>query len=170
LWDPAKDATTIDEAAGISDIMVHAAGPTCGPNGEHIALPNLALLGPLSSQELAPWYASTAVLIAASRYEPFGLAALQAAQAGAALVLSEIETFRELWDGAALFFPAGDANALAEALMRLRADVALRRQLAARAKARARHWSADRMVVGTLAAYGHAQAVHARRHQPRSAA
>jgi glycosyltransferase involved in cell wall biosynthesis len=170
LWDPAKDATTIDVAAGISDIMVHAAGPTCGPNGEHITLPHLALLGTLSSQELAPWYASTAVLIAASRYEPFGLAALQAAQAGAALVLSDIETFRELWDGAALFFPVGDAHALAGALTRLRADAPLRRQLAARAMARARHWSIDRMVVGTLAAYAHAQAVHARRSAPRSAA
>jgi glycosyltransferase involved in cell wall biosynthesis len=170
LWDPAKDAATIDAAAGISGVMVHAAGPTCGPNGEQIALPHLALLGTLSSQELAPWYASTAVLIAASRYEPFGLAALQAAQAGAALVLSDIETFRELWDGAALFFPAGDADALADALTRLSVDTPQRQQLASRARARARRWSADRMVIGTLGAYAHAQAVHARRHPPRSAA
>ena len=39
-------------------------------------------------------------------YEPFGLAVLEAAQAGCALVLSDIPTFRELWDGAALFVAA----------------------------------------------------------------
>ena len=37
------------------------------------------------------------------RFEPFGLAVLEAARAGCALVLSDIATFRELWDGAALF-------------------------------------------------------------------
>jgi hypothetical protein len=35
--------------------------------------------------------------------EPFGLAVLEAAQAGCPLVLSDLPGFRELWDGAALF-------------------------------------------------------------------
>ena len=43
-----------------------------------------------------------------ARYEPFGLAVLEAAQAGCALVLSDIPTFRELWNGAAQFVPPGD--------------------------------------------------------------
>ena len=45
------------------------------------------------------------IFVSAARYEPFGLAVLEAAQAGCALVLSDIPTFRELWDGAALFVP-----------------------------------------------------------------
>ena len=45
-------------------------------------------------------------------YEPFGLAVLEAAGAGAALVLADIPTFRELWDDAALFVAADDAAAL----------------------------------------------------------
>ena len=49
-------------------------------------------------------------------YEPFGLAVLEAAQAGCALVLSDIPTFRELWDGAAMFVPPGRRRRLAAPL------------------------------------------------------
>ncbi len=50
------------------------------------------------------------IFVSTSLYEPFGLAVLEAAQAGCPLVLSDIATFRELWDGAAIFFPPGDAS------------------------------------------------------------
>lgn len=170
LWDRAKDVATIDAAARMSGAVIHAAGPVCGPNGERAGFPHLAMLGDLGAGELARWYDSTAVFVSASRYEPFGLAVLEAAQAGAALVLSDIDTFRELWDGAALFFAAGDARALAAALDRLRTDEPLRRQFGGRAKARARHWSADQMIAATLGAYTHALRAFAERQSPRSAA
>ena len=112
---------------------------------------------------------ATAIFVSASRYEPFGLAVLEAAQAGAALVLSDIETFRELWDGAALFFPAGDARALAGLLGRLQSEQSLRRQFAARARVRAGHWSASRMIAATLGVYAQALRVRGRQ-PPRSAA
>jgi glycogen synthase len=170
LWDPAKNVAIIDEAARISGALIHAAGPTCGPNGEHVSFPHLATLGMLGNKELARWYASTAVFISASRFEPFGLAVLEAAQAGAALVLSDIETFRELWDGAALFVPAEDACAFAKELRRLDADEPWRQQFAIRAQARARHWSAEQMLAATLSVYAHALMGHAGRHPPRNAA
>jgi glycosyltransferase involved in cell wall biosynthesis len=170
LWDPAKNVGTIDEAARISGALVHAAGPTCGPNGEQVCFPHLAMLGALSDTELARWHDSAAVFVSASRYEPFGLAVLEAAQAGAALVLSDIETFRELWDGAALFLPAGEPGSFAEALQRLSADGPLRRQLAHRAQARARHWSAERMLAATLSVYARVLKAHAGHEPPRSAA
>ena len=154
----------------MSSVVIHAAGPMCGPSGERVQTEHLATLGPLSAAELARWYAETAIFISASRYEPFGLAVLEAAQAGAALVLSDIETFRELWDGAALFFPAGDASALAAVLSRLHENEPLRRQLASRAMARARDWSADRMIKATLGVYAQALSVHAGREPPRTAA
>jgi glycosyltransferase involved in cell wall biosynthesis len=169
LWDRAEDIGTIDAASAMSSVVIHAAGPMCGPSGERVQTEHLATLGPLSAAELARWYAETAIFISASRYEPFGLAVLEAAQAGAALVLSDIETFRELWDGAALFFPAGDASALAAVLSRLRENEPLRRQLASRAMARARDWSADRMIKATLGVYAQALSVHAGREPPRTA-
>lgn len=170
LWDRAKDAATIDAAAAMAGVLIHAAGPVRGPNGEQVELPHLATLGCLGRDDLAQWYARTAVFIGASRYEPFGLAVLEAAQAGAALALSDIETFRELWDGAALFFPAGDARALAEILRRLQAEPSLRRQFAIRAKARARHWSVDQMITATLSVYAEVLSSHQGRRPPRSAA
>jgi glycosyltransferase involved in cell wall biosynthesis len=170
LWDPAKNVATIDEAARISGATIHAAGPTCGPNGEYAVLAHLAMLGTLSDAELMRWYRSAAVFVSASRYEPFGLAVLEAAQAGTALLLSDIETFRELWDGAAMFVTSDDACAYAEALGRLASDEPRRRDLAIRAQARGRHWSAEQMVAATLSVYAHVLREHAGRNPPRSAA
>ena len=60
----------------------------------------------------------------AARFEPFGLAVLEAAQAGCPLVLSDLSTFRELWDGAATFVAPGDAQGFADAIAALLADPA----------------------------------------------
>jgi len=51
-----------------------------------------------------------------SLYEPFGLAVLEAAMSGAALVLSDIPSFRELWDGAAVFVSPADPDPWRDAL------------------------------------------------------
>ncbi len=72
-----------------------------------------------------------------ARYEPFGLAVLEAAMAGCALVLGDIPTLRELWDGAAVFVAPGRPDRLGEALAALAADEAGCRALGeARAAAR----------------------------------
>ena len=52
----------------------------------------------------------------AARYEPFGLAVLEAAQSGLALVLADRPGFRELWDGAALFADPADPDAFTAAM------------------------------------------------------
>ena len=69
--------------------------------------------------------------------KPFGLAALEAAQAGCALVLSDIATFRELWSDAATFVAAEDAAGFAAAVERLADDAALRGDLGRAARRRA---------------------------------
>ncbi len=107
LWDDGKNAALLDRVAPRLSAPVRAAGPTSGP-GTQAHLPNLALLGTLDEPGLAAAYASASVFASAALYEPFGLAVLEAAQAGMALVLSDIPTFRELWDGVARFVPAGD--------------------------------------------------------------
>jgi glycosyltransferase involved in cell wall biosynthesis len=116
LWDLAKGVSTLDSAAHLIPHPVYAAGPVSGPNGASATYPYLNLLGSLDEQVLANWYAKAAVFASVSRYEPFGLAVLEAAQAGCALVLSDIPTFRELWDDAAIFVPPEDPVALANAL------------------------------------------------------
>jgi glycosyltransferase involved in cell wall biosynthesis len=99
------------------------------------------------------------VFVSAALYEPFGLAVLEAAQAGCALVLSDIPTFRELWGEAALFVPARDDRAFAEAIRGLLDDEDRRAALGRAARQRSRRYAAAAMARGMLALY----ARHARR-------
>ncbi|MBX9698335.1 MAG: glycosyltransferase, partial [Acetobacteraceae bacterium] len=126
LWDAGKDLATVDAAAARLAVPVVAAGPTVGPHGEAITLPRLRLVGTLTPAGIDAHLARRPVFVSAARYEPFGLAVLEAAAAGCALVLADTPVFRELWDGAAAFFPAGDDAALAGRVAALMADPAAR--------------------------------------------
>jgi glycosyltransferase involved in cell wall biosynthesis len=158
LWDPAKNAAVIDRAAVQLKQRIFAAGSTSGPNGEAAHLPNLALLGSLSEAELADWYARTAVFVSMSKYEPFGLAILEAAQGGAALVLGANDTFAELWQDSAYFVATDDADALADAIADLTRNEALRSDLSSRASQRAQHYGLKRKLESTLQVYRRAMA------------
>jgi len=100
--------------------------------------------------------AEAAIFVSCARYEPFGLAVLEAAQAGCALVLADIPGFRELWQGAAAFFPPGDAPALAGTIRRLRQMPSERQALADAARVRASLYSLEAMTSGTLRLYAKA--------------
>ena len=65
------------------------------------------LLGRLGEEELARWLARAAIFALPARYEPFGLSVLEAALSGCALVLGDLASLREIWDGAAVFVPPG---------------------------------------------------------------
>src|SRR5690606_1516676 len=90
---------------------------------------------------LIDWMERASIFALPARYEPFGLAALEAAQCGCALVLGDIVTQREVWDDGALFVAPDDAGELAATLRRLIDDPALRSTMAARAFARAQRYS-----------------------------
>ena len=112
------------------------------------------LLGPLAFDELAPWLWRAAVFAAPARYEPFGLAALEAAQAGCALVLGDLPSLREVWGDAALYVDPDDPGALAGALCRLAADDGRRGWLQQAAAQRAGRYSATAMADAMLGVYG----------------
>ena len=98
--------------------------------------------------------ARAAIYAATSRYEPFGLAPLEAALSRCAIVASDIPSFRELWDGAALFFRNNDVESLRQQIARLTDDGQLRRRCANLAYERARQkFTADRMVEDYLNLY-----------------
>jgi glycosyltransferase involved in cell wall biosynthesis len=153
LWDEGKNLAALDRAAARLAIPIEAAGPTEGPNGARIGLSNLRLLGRLSDAQLAERLACRPVFVSVAKYEPFGLAVLEAAQAGCALVLSDIASFRELWDGAAFFVDADDDPAIASALQSLLADPQGRTALGESARARAENYSVEAMVGGLMAVY-----------------
>lgn len=153
LWDSVKGAELLDAVAGALSVPFHAAGAATGPHGEAVRLENLHLLGQLDSTALARRLAARPVFVSAACFEPFGLAVLEAAAAGCALVLADIPVFRELWDGVALFVPVRDAAAFRAAIERIIGDLALRRRMGDAAAERARRYTPDRMADAMLRLY-----------------
>jgi glycogen synthase len=156
-WDAAKGMHVLDEAIrrlGAAAPPAHLLGETEGPGGEHLTARHLQVHGRVGRSEVDAWMERASIYVAASLYEPFGLAPLEAALRGCALVLSDIASFRELWDGCACFFPAGDADMLATTLASLAAEPARRAGLATAARTRAlRRYTTAHMVVAYLELY-----------------
>jgi glycogen(starch) synthase len=153
LWDEGKNIALLDHAAAQLNAPVRAAGSTRGPNGAAIAFTSIEPLGNLASDEIAARFAARPIFCSPARYEPFGLAVLEAAAAGCALVLSDIPSFRELWQDAAVFVSPEDDLALARQLRALLDDPAERARLGEAARLRARRYNVDAMVEGTAAIY-----------------
>jgi len=157
-WDEGKNGAVLDRAAARLDWPVLLAGATEGPSGQAMRPRHARGLGPLGQQALTGLMARAAIFAAPSLYEPFGLAVLEAARQHAALVLADIPSFRELWDGAAVFVPARDDRLWSQALAELAADPARRASLAREAAARAAAFTPAAQLDGVARAYGRAMA------------
>jgi predicted dehydrogenase/glycosyltransferase involved in cell wall biosynthesis len=149
-WDQAKGMDLLDRAlAMLGDEAPPARlfGPLEGPGGERFHPARLIAPGAVTPDQLGGWMERASAYVAASRYEPFGLAPLEAAMRGCPLLLSDIGSFRELWEGCATFFRSGSSEALAEGIREVLEDPAGAATMADAARERAleRH-TADRMV------------------------
>jgi glycogen synthase len=156
LWDEAKNIAPLARIApGLpTGWSVFVAGDTTPPHGTTpISLVNTYPLSRLSPQGIARWMNRAAIYALPARYEPFGLSVLEAAHAGCALVLGDIPSLRENWDGAALFVRPGDDAALLNALRTLADDSQLRTTYSERARERAAHFSPERMGNAYLTLY-----------------
>jgi glycogen synthase len=154
IWDRSKNVETLNRAARALPWPVYAAGDLSHPDGEPPpALRHLGLLGRLSPEELARWLARAAIYALPARYEPFGLSVLEAGLAGCALVLGDIPSLREAWDGVAVFVPPDDDSTLRSAIAALIEDAQLRNTLAMRARRRALTYTPARMANGYLDVY-----------------
>lgn len=153
LWDEAKNLQRLAAAAPGVPWPVCVAGPDCAPDGTRVEFLSVRHLGVLRPAVLRRWFARAAIYALPARYEPFGLSVLEAAQAGCALVLGDIPSLREYWDGAALFADPDDGDALHAALSRLIEDAALRTHLGVRARRRAMFMTAPRMADAYAAIY-----------------
>ena len=153
LWDRVKNTALLDAVAALIPVPLRAAGPVEAPHGERVAPTNLRLLGTLSDDALAAEYARAPIFVSAARFEPFGLAVLEAAQAGCPLVLSGIDTFRELWTGAALIVSDETPDAYAAAIERVRTEPGLRAHLSEAARLRAARYTPQATATAMLALY-----------------
>jgi glycosyltransferase involved in cell wall biosynthesis len=153
LWDEGKNFATIDRMAALLSVPVLAAGPLQGPNGVQVEAHHAKPLGRLSDADVTRQLIKQPIFVSTALYEPFGLAVLEAAQAGCALVLSDIPTFRELWEGAALFVNPRNEHEAADAVERLVRDPDARAVLGRAARKRAETYAVEAMSEGVLRAY-----------------
>jgi glycosyltransferase involved in cell wall biosynthesis len=132
LWDSGKNAALL-----LRDDMplpVHIIGAERHPELGNPAFfmeeirPNIHLEPQQDERQIAALLSRAAIYAATSQYEPFGLAPLEAALSRCAIVASDIPSFRELWEGAALFFNSHDSRDLRSKLELLAQDPGLRRR------------------------------------------
>lgn len=114
----------------------------------------VAIRGPQTEAQLRVLYSRAAIYAATARYEPLGLASVDAAFSRCAIVANDIPSFREMWGDAALYFRTNDSRSLADNLRALDSDRGLRQGYADRAYARARErFTAKRMIDDYLDLY-----------------
>lgn len=153
LWDEAKNIALLDRIAPRLEAPILVAGPLAAPHGGCAHFPKLWHLGALDSDAMANCLATAGIFVSPARYEPFGLAVLEAAQSGCALVLSDIGSFREIWGDAADYVAPDDEEGFIRALHALLADPALRARRGAAARKRANAYTDDAMVENMLDLY-----------------
>jgi glycogen synthase len=137
VWDDAKNIKQLAQVGAHLDWPVYIAGDARHPvTGETQQLPNVHFLGTLSQTEIINWLSRTAIFCLPAKYEPFGLAILEAALSGCALVVGDIPSQREIWGAAATYVNPDDAEALKVALTKLTEDEFVRNIMGFRAMQR----------------------------------
>ena len=165
-WQAATAGRTWDEAKGISilqgvssPIPILIAGE---PEHESVLAPeaigNAIQIGPLSPDELHALFCKSAIYLCTSIYEPFGLAPLEAALCGCALVLRDIPSLREVWGDAALYFTGSDS--LSHLLHELRANSSLLTHMQAKSRRRARTYTRARTTNAYVALFSELVPIH----------
>jgi glycosyltransferase involved in cell wall biosynthesis len=152
LWDAAKQVTLLSERD--QKIPVCIAGSDKHPDevlrGARPAFParrRVQFRGLQSEAHLSQLFSRASIYVATPRYEPFGLAPLEAAFSRCAIVANDIPSFHEIWGETGCYFRYNDAGDLARTLERLNADRELRLTYANLSYHRARQrYTAERMV------------------------
>jgi glycogen synthase len=157
LWDGAKNAGMAVRSVEGLPMQLIMVGPTVGPSGETIDLPssdNTRYLGPATWAETREILSRASIYLATSSYEPFGLAALEAAFSGCMLLATDIPSYREIWEETAVYCRINDAKEMRAALAASLRDPARTREWGRLARERAASlFGADRMAAEYAALY-----------------
>ncbi len=158
LWDSGKNAALLlkQELPAPVRIIGCSRHPDLGGNafGAESIPENVQLEPEQDESQLAYTLARAGIYAATSQYEPFGLAPVEAALSRCAIVASDIPSFREIWEDAAVFFRSNDPESLRDAIQTLLRDPALWRQMGNRALRYAQQrFTAERMVSDYMGLY-----------------
>lgn len=145
LWDEAKNVSILRDVQ--SPIPLLIAGQA--PQGQDApAIPSAIFLETLSEHQLLALFRESSIYICTSIYEPFGLAPLEAAQCGCAVLANDIPSLREVWQDSALYFT--DAASLTQLLSELCNSAELLHTVQQKCLQRAGTFTGERMVQGYL--------------------
>jgi glycosyltransferase involved in cell wall biosynthesis len=152
LWDEGKQTRLLLRLD--APLPIHLVGSTSlagdssvVPVGAEENASNVRFEGQLDETGMCELLSRAAIYIAPSRYEPFGLAPLEAALSRCAIVANDIPSFQEVWGDAAVYFRRDDVGSLREVLARLQENPSMLTEYANRAHGRAlERYSAERMV------------------------
>jgi glycogen synthase len=149
VWDEAKDVALLEMVRAPMPLVVVGEQECDGVRAG--VLNGVELRGVLSEQAILQLFVESTAYVCTSRYEPFGLAPLEAALCGCAIVAREIASLREVWQDAALYF--SDAGELSAILKRLYDDPEFSWRYQQRAGERAQMFSREQMVKGYRKVY-----------------
>jgi len=152
-WDASKNMRVLDAAARNARWSAYLIGNLAGPNGRSFTPSAVRAVGTQSTCEVQAWMSRASLFVHPALYEPFGLAVVEAAAAGCALVLADIPTLRELWNDAAEFFDPRNSRDLRVTLDKLIANPARQRELAAVAQVRASEYRIESAAAEYLETY-----------------
>ncbi|MGH8976637.1 MAG: glycosyltransferase family 4 protein [Acidimicrobiia bacterium] len=159
--EPRKDLPTITAAlqrlrSREPDLELAVVGPRGWGEVEGLDRAGVRVLGPQPWPVVDALYRRAACCCIASRYEGFGLPALEALSCGTPVVAADDSSLTELVGDAGLLFPPGDVDALTVAVERVLADSALRAQLQRRGRARASTLTWEASATAHVEAFGRA--------------
>jgi glycosyltransferase involved in cell wall biosynthesis len=142
LWDEAKGLSLLSQV--VSPVPVLVAGESRHESASSPESGGARLLGQLAETQMLELLKQSAIYLCLSVYEPFGLAPLEAARCGCAVVARDIPSLQEVWEDGALFFR--DAAELSEILGRMARDAQFLERARRRSFERSQYFSRDRMV------------------------
>ena len=156
LWDAAKNIEQLADIAAELPWGICVAGEFEAPGQRRQGAAwtgGCRFLGPLPESQLRDWFGAAAIYALPALYEPFGYTPLEAGLSGCALVLGDIESLREMWEGAAVFVDPNDRAALKKALLELIENRRYRSEMAHRARVHALQFTSEHMGQDYFAAY-----------------
>lgn len=116
--------------------------------------PNVRLVGRVTGAQKWRMLATAAVILVPSRYETFGITALEAMACGCAVVAYDIDCLREIVDsGGGVLVEPFDTGAYAEATLKLLADPVDRRRRGEQGRLMARAYDWDVLCTAQEAVY-----------------
>ena len=130
-----------------------------GPLRGELERSQAIVLGHVSDEVLEALYGEALALACVSREEGFGFTPVEALARRTPVVVADLPVFAETLGDGALRVPPGDADALAEALLRLERDEELRRRLVAAGREAVANLSWERAAHETRAILAEAAAV-----------